>query len=773
MNDWPLRARESLLDRALGVTEGGRSVVFRGDAGVGKTRLARHTSHRLSAAGCRVVWASATRAVRAVPFGIFASHLDGLSEQDPHPLRLFLRIADRLAAKVSGQPPVVIAVDDAHLLDESSAALLHQLASTNRCQLLLTVRRDEPVSDAVSRLWRDGYADSVQVGPFDLDGVREVLEGALDGQVDALTAERLRWWTGGNALYLRELVSAGIDAGRLRRVGAVWRWIGGPVAAHGLHELVRDRFAGLTADELAAVRLVALGEPVEAEVICECTEWAVVDGLCRRGLLVEREAMLRLPHPLHAEVLVAEISSGAAAVLRRRLLAALPHDGSPAALLRRVVLRLDAGDQPDDDELLTAADYALNMLDAPLAERLASAARVGSVRRLVTLARAHTRQGRPERAEELLARFDSGSAAEDELVTLIGARVDNLVMELGRPEEALHLLEGDAARAMSAELSTRRVLTLAYLGRYGEAHQELTKIVSGAGSHADLPPVAVAAGGVMLIHIGRHADALRLARAMSARVPHDDPVDRLALQIVEIGAHLYSGDLDRAEQVAESLRQWGLRQRWPAATAYGTTFLGQVYAARGRYRQAAALLRDSVGVASEHDPFGGTPMHLSVLGMCEAACGDLATARAAIDDAIAARGQNRLSIELDLLCQAFVLACEGRMVQARQHLRAMSEHCAGGKSPDFGIAGLHLMARLGQPVAALKRLPARLGELESTTSKTHVRYIQALAGQDSESILELSHDYERHGMWHLAAEAAGVAADRMAGRRPQQAARAR
>ncbi|OXM61346.1 hypothetical protein [Amycolatopsis vastitatis] len=88
----------------------------------------------------------------------------------------------------------------------------------------------------------------------------------------------------GSAILVHQLVTTGRAAPAQHRVVLV-RTDAGQYAS--LHEFVRDRFAGLAEDELSAVRLVALAEPAETDVIASLVDPAVLDRLRRRGMLIE------------------------------------------------------------------------------------------------------------------------------------------------------------------------------------------------------------------------------------------------------------------------------------------------------------------------------------------------------------------------------------------------------------------------------------------------------------------------------------------------------
>lgn len=773
---WPLRGRQRCLDEVLETVRAGGSVVLLGEAGVGKSRLAREAAARLAGDAFRVWSTSATHGTSSVPFAAFAPFLSGFDESDVHPLRLFLRISDGLAAYAEGRPLVVV-IDDAHLLDEGAAALVHQLATTGRARLIATVRSAVPCVDAVARLWQDRHARRMALASFSRPAVREVLEAALGGPVDALTTARLHARSGGNALFLRELVLEGMAADRLGQSGKVWCWSGPMNAGEGLREVLRARFVELAEDELAAVRLVALAEPVETEVFVTVAGAAVLDRLCRRGLLVEAETpgcpVLRLPHPLYAEGLLAGMSTWLARQLRLRLAAALdelrPADG--LTVLRRVRLRLDAGERVDDEDLLTAAEYALMLLDTPLAERLARAAEADSPQQVMVLARALAQQNRAEQAEEVLAGYLSGGAP-DESAAVALLRVENLVFKISRLDESLTLLADiEEQHGALPAIKTGRIAPLTYLGRYQEAAAVFDDAVAGGVS---MPKMAFAAGCAALTDLGRQHEVINLIE--SALAATADPVDRLALRLVSAGAQFYLGELAATEQAATELHDWAAATMWPGAMGYAATLSGVVALARGRYRTALVLLRDAATAMSELDVFNGASWPLMALAMCEAACGDDAAADDAVGRAYSSRGPNeavRFHLESDEVGHAFVLACQGRTHTAFDLLTSLVARCAEKGLCGVGIAAANLLARLGRPVAAERGMAGCRGSVDSVTTTVHAAHVHALAQHAPDALLTVSERYEQLTMWHLGAEAADAAADLLAKRSSREAAYAR
>ena len=110
----------------------------------------------------------------------------------------------------------VIGVDDAHLLDELSATLLHQLAIDKAVHMIATVRSGEAVPDAITSLWKDDHVVRVALTPFSKEQSVELVERVLGGRLEGLSADLMWDASGGNALFLRHLVQGAVESGSLR-----------------------------------------------------------------------------------------------------------------------------------------------------------------------------------------------------------------------------------------------------------------------------------------------------------------------------------------------------------------------------------------------------------------------------------------------------------------------------------------------------------------------------------------------------------------------------
>src|SRR5436190_265448 len=162
---WPLIGRDDELASArrhLAQREAGGLIVA-GEPGVGKTRLASEIA--ASASDRDVRWVRATRSAASIPLGAFAALLPapdgatGLAE-------LLARARHAPRTSHDGRP-IVLCIDDAHLLDDVSATLAHQLVAAGDALVVATIRDGERAPDAVHALWKDELCALIRLHPLE------------------------------------------------------------------------------------------------------------------------------------------------------------------------------------------------------------------------------------------------------------------------------------------------------------------------------------------------------------------------------------------------------------------------------------------------------------------------------------------------------------------------------------------------------------------------------------------------------------------------------
>src|ERR1700742_5389254 len=204
--DWPLIGREPELEQiaAARADPACPGVVIGGAPGVGRSALARDVCARAEQAGELTYWARGTASSAAIPLGAFAALIPDDVRSD-EPLELIRRSTERVRARADGRP-VCLGIDDAHLLDPASAALVLHLATAAAVFVVATVQTGATAPDAIDALWKDGGARRIELQPLDDAALEARVNAALDGPVEQSVVRRVVDASAGNALYARELI---------------------------------------------------------------------------------------------------------------------------------------------------------------------------------------------------------------------------------------------------------------------------------------------------------------------------------------------------------------------------------------------------------------------------------------------------------------------------------------------------------------------------------------------------------------------------------------
>jgi DNA-binding CsgD family transcriptional regulator len=232
-----LAAVERFLDRAAGGLAG---LVLDGEPGIGKTTIweaALDAAHR---AGFAVLRSRPARSELGLTLGgltdlfdaIDGSVLDRLPDPQRHALEVaLLRVAptgtlpDQRTLSVAvagalrlltGSKPVLLAIDDAQWLDESSTAILAYAVRrlVDRPLGLITSVRSEPVDGGRLELPAAvpvDRTDRVRVGPMPLAALHRLFQLRLGRSFPRLVLVRIEAVSGGNPLYALEIARALTD----------------------------------------------------------------------------------------------------------------------------------------------------------------------------------------------------------------------------------------------------------------------------------------------------------------------------------------------------------------------------------------------------------------------------------------------------------------------------------------------------------------------------------------------------------------------------------
>ncbi|HEX4724661.1 MAG TPA: AAA family ATPase, partial [Pseudonocardiaceae bacterium] len=478
---WPLvgRGAEKAAFDELLADPNGRGIVLCGQEGVGKSRLAEEFLYRAEQAGYLPGRAVATSAAAAVPLGAIA-HLLPDDIDFTNPGAAFAAIADALSRHRR-----ILLVDDAHLLDATSAKLLRRLTDWRAVRLVATFRG---ASSATAVLGNS--VTCLDIDPLAEDTVAELLHVVLARPVAKRTVRLLWDASQGNPLYLREITTGALDSGALTFSGELWELDESmPLGTPRLADLIERRLHTVDPAARPVLETLALCGPVAPADLLELAPPQVLADLAAADLVRlprnGRRGLVALEHPLYGEVirdriprlLHAEILRAQADRIRRR--------GSKRRqdALTIVTWELAATGTSDPGLLRQAAGLAFHAADHCQVVALLTALPAGehtTTTRLL-LAQSHFLLGYWSEAETILKEASDAADNDTERLVVTTFRVTNqlwanadVAVALAVNDAMRDRIGGPAARvllglneAMALLASSRPAAALALLDEIG------------------------------------------------------------------------------------------------------------------------------------------------------------------------------------------------------------------------------------------------------------------------------------------------------------------
>ncbi|HXF60699.1 MAG TPA: AAA family ATPase, partial [Caldilineaceae bacterium] len=574
----PFVGRERELAALLAAWEqtvagSGRVALLAGEAGVGKSRLAREAAAQAQAVtpGRLLLRGGSIEQDRAIPFAPVIALLRDLAAQeraagaaaDPEdaellaqltgrsaappdePARLFWRLLDRFGRAAALRPLLVI-VEDIHWCDSASldffAFWVHRIAHDSLC-LLFTFRDEEaqsgPAAQFLATAARAAQTIELRLSRLTAAQTQTLLNGLLGAAAPAAApglAERLYHFTDGNPFFVEETMRSLLSSNRVFHTGAAWDRV--PLDAleipRSVQAAVRQRVARLSDGARGALQAAAVvGRRVSYELLARILEaedmalLAWLDEILAAHLLVEEETnRYAFRHALAQAAVYGELRGRMRELLHRRVAQALlEQTGETPAGPALADLAYHFSRAGDLEQALTygrAAGEAALRLHSPQTAAAHLSAAVAAAERLGrgdpalyhTLAQAYDRMGA----------FAPARAAYEQAIALAQAQGETIA-------EAQALLD-------LGFLWTQRDL--------GQAHALLQQAVARARQAGEPRILAHSLNRLGNWHANREAPAAaiplhREALALCERIA-DAPGMAVSLDLLCMG-HLIAGDV--------------------------------------------------------------------------------------------------------------------------------------------------------------------------------------------------------------------------------------
>lgn len=558
----------TVLDSALERAGAGKSslLVIAGEPGVGKSRLTREAVRRAAAQGCFVLHGRAQEYDSSIAYAVLKDSLAALSARSlepparhaldelidaldgaladggdsvqrmPSPYALVTRLL-RLLADTA---PCVVVIDDAHLADSESLAALSLAIRHLRDRPLLALfatrplelSQEAPFVATVNRLVELGSGVTLELGPLSRSDTAQLVKNWLGGTPDQGLVEHVFHQSRGNPLFAHETLRALSSQNAIGGEHDHWYLVGEPGSATPsqrtalLHRIFQqERDARRLARAMSVLGRVYLDQlPLLAQLsdLPSDALQRAFDRLSDSTILVRSDGgAYEFAHPLMAEVLYEDLGPAE----RRRMHDAVvrfvaAHPDGRMGTLERAAHAVEAAVPGDAGAIDTAWQAAAVTKDAaPLSSArwlqrvldLLGPDQARTAEVLARQARAYWKGARPELAVDAGVRaLTSGGALRQR--TGVAATVVGSAYAMGQITEALALSErfgaGDDA---PTQLLAQRSLILTHLGRMQEALR-LRELAWSRATGDSREEQAVTYSSLATIeHNGGTDDRLRLA----------------------------------------------------------------------------------------------------------------------------------------------------------------------------------------------------------------------------------------------------------------------
>ncbi|MCV7347791.1 LuxR family transcriptional regulator [Mycolicibacterium rhodesiae] len=777
--EWPFVARSAEIDLAIDAVENSSfsGVIFTGEAGVGKSALARQVGERLGGRGMQTHFVLGTQTSQDVPLGAFAGIVRIPNALDP--IGLLAAAHDALGDAHDR----LLVVDDAHLLDPLSAIVVHQLAVRGSATLIVTMRSGVEVPDAITALWKDQYLRRIDVGALSRGETDRLIVEVLGGPVAGTLVDQLHELSSGNPLLLRSLLDTAMNDGLLTDDTGWWRLTQLPRLGVDIEQLLEARVRGLPPMEREVLEIVSAAEVLDWNVLRAMCDAAAIGDAERHGVIDvindSQRVRVQADHPVLADVVrrhcgVARLRQINTTLAQNfRALIDSQDDGparDPRLLIEYARLMMNSDTPPDAGLVTDAAETAMTMSSLVLAEQLARYAygNGGGLRAAIALADALAWQGRSQEAEELLATFDPRD--EITLVRWGCLRATNLFFGCGQRAMAEEVLGVVRSRVTMTALRSYALAVEASIAYFAGELDTAAAASSAVIADPHAMPMAVLWAAVPAAAVanfrGRSDDVETAAARGAAAARHcASGPQRYAISLTETLSALNQGDIAKAQAIVE--RQRNQAHGAPHAEAIVAAMAGRVELAAGDPQAASDWLQRALSAMVSTLSGGWVTLVAIWAVQAEVLRGDCGAASRALNTAEVTWGP-AVEVFRPLLevARAYLCAATGRRAAAHDHIDRAADAAARSGMTVGELEALHTGLRFGMApdVARFKVLAEQLNSPVAMLAAAHA---EAIAADDGEGLDRVAGEWESLRMRAHAADtfAAAALAHRRAGAR--------